>query len=345
MFRADHTAVSVCSLTRITIRRSGGVTEEVSKLWLVDLGGSERLLKTGASGLTMDEGKAINLSLSALGDVIAALRRKRSHVPYRNSKLTQILSDSLGGGSKVLMVVHISPSKDDVGETICSLGFAKRARLIESCRELSEDLNMLKQKRLSELEKEICDTEHELKDLSEEISSAEVSLEERKKVSPSVCQALCNEKGSPRSTLVVGHIDATDSPRATEKAKSRVSRGSVPHFMSPTECSRQRHGIASHSVSKPRLTKSVNRYPAELRGSQSLSHSSCKNASKARSVAFSSGVSKLKYLSVKSEQINISSNSIDSTAASAPQRRESFVSRPVQRAPLHQHRRRMSCLT
>lgn len=110
MFRADHTggliqrpefqlvqsvcnlnstqfylvlALSVCSLTRITIRRCGGVAEQVSKLWLVDLGGSERLLKTGASGLTMDEGKAINLSLSALGDVIAALRRKRSHVPYR----------------------------------------------------------------------------------------------------------------------------------------------------------------------------------------------------------------------------------------------------------------------
>ncbi len=74
----------MCSLTRITIKRSsGGTTEECSKLWLVDLGGSERLLKTGASGLTMDEGKAINLSLSALGDVIAALRRKRSHVPYR----------------------------------------------------------------------------------------------------------------------------------------------------------------------------------------------------------------------------------------------------------------------
>lgn len=55
----------------------------MSKLWLVDLGGSERLLKTGATGLTLDEGRAINLSLSALGDVIAALRRKRGHVPYR----------------------------------------------------------------------------------------------------------------------------------------------------------------------------------------------------------------------------------------------------------------------
>lgn len=74
------------SLTRITIYRRGdaaGAKSEVSKLWMVDLGGSERLLKTGATGLTLDEGRAINLSLSALGDVIAALRKKRGHVPYR----------------------------------------------------------------------------------------------------------------------------------------------------------------------------------------------------------------------------------------------------------------------
>ena len=62
----------------------------VSKLWLVDLGGSERLLKTGATGQTLDEGKAINLSLSALGDVIAALKRKRNHIPYR-----QVLDNNL----------------------------------------------------------------------------------------------------------------------------------------------------------------------------------------------------------------------------------------------------------
>lgn len=335
-------------LTRITIRRCGGVSEQVSKLWLVDLGGSERLLKTGASGLTMDEGKAINLSLSALGDVIAALRRKRSHVPYRNSKLTQILSDSLGDGSKVVMVVHISPSKEDVGETICSLGFAKRAMLIESSRELSEDLKMLKRKRLAELDKEMRDAEQELGVLNEQIRSAETSAaEERKKLSPSVaCQALSDEKGSPRSILVSGHVDdAADSPQATQRAKSRmmVHHGSVPHFMSATVCSRQRHGAATHSAGKPRLTRSVNAYSSKPGGSQSFSHS----ASKARSsVAFSSGEPRLKYLSVKSDQINVSSNSIDSTAASGPRPREGFVSRPVQlRAPLHQHRRRMSCLT
>lgn len=338
----DVSSRSHC-LTRIIIRRHGA-TEEVSKLWLIDLGGSERLLKTGASGLTMDEGKAINLSLSALGDVIAALRRKRSHVPYRNSKLTQILSDSLGNGSKVLMVVHISPSEEDVGETVCSLSFARRARSIESTREIPEDLKMLKQKRLTELEKEICGAEEKLKYLNEQIRKAEISLEE-KKLGSSVCQTLSDEKGSPRSTLVAGHIDATESPQATEKAKSRLSHGSVPHFMSSTVCSRQRHSSGSHSVSKPRLTKSVNRYPAELSGNQSFSYSSCKNAAKTRSVAFSSSVPKMKCLPVKSDQINISNNSIDSTAASAPKRRESFGSRPVQRAPLHQHRRRMSSLT
>ncbi|KAK3119301.1 hypothetical protein QOZ80_9BG0717500 [Eleusine coracana subsp. coracana] len=340
----DVSSRSHC-LTRITIKRHGA-TEEISKLWLIDLGGSERLLKTGASGLTMDEGKAINLSLSALGDVIAALRRKRSHVPYRNSKLTQILSDSLGDGSKVLMVVHISPSQEDVSETVCSLSFAERARSIKSNKDVSEDLKILKQQRLAGLDKEICDTEQELKYVNEQIRKSEISLEQKKKLSSSTYQGLSDEKGSPRSTLVVGQIDATESPQATEKPKSRLSNGPVPHFMSSTACSRHRHNAVSHSVSiKLRLTNSVTRYPTELSGSQSLSYSSCKNAARARSVAFSSSVSRLKHLPVKSDQINISSNSIDSTAASAPKRRESFGSRPVQRAPLHQHRRRMSSLT
>lgn len=76
----------MCSLTRVTIYRPGdalGGKPQISKLWMIDLGGSERLLKTGATGQTLDEGRAINLSLSALGDVIAALRRKKGHVPYR----------------------------------------------------------------------------------------------------------------------------------------------------------------------------------------------------------------------------------------------------------------------
>ena len=80
----------------------------------------------------MKEAQNINRSLSALGDVISALGNKKStHVPFRNSKLTFLLQDSLGGNSKVLMFVNISPAIYNVSETLCSLNFATRCRNVE----------------------------------------------------------------------------------------------------------------------------------------------------------------------------------------------------------------------
>ena len=102
-----------------------------SKLNLVDLAGSERVKKSEAAGDRMKEAQAINKSLSALGDVISALRTKQGHVPFRNSKLTYLLEDSLSGSSKILMFVNISPDERQVGETTCSLQFASRARAVE----------------------------------------------------------------------------------------------------------------------------------------------------------------------------------------------------------------------
>ncbi|CAN1860093.1 Kinesin-like protein KIN-14F [Linum perenne] len=98
---------------------------------LVDLAGSERVDKSEVRGDRLKEAQHINRSLSALGDVIASLAQKNPHVPYRNSKLTQLLQDSLGGQAKTLMFVHVSPEPDAVGETISTLKFAERVATVE----------------------------------------------------------------------------------------------------------------------------------------------------------------------------------------------------------------------
>ncbi|KAG8093145.1 hypothetical protein GUJ93_ZPchr0012g19155 [Zizania palustris] len=122
---------------------------------LVDLAGSERVDKSEVVGDRLKEAQYINRSLSALGDVIASLAQKNLHVPYRNSKLTQLLQDSLGGQAKTLMFVHISPELDAVGETLSTLKFAERVASVElgaakankegsEVRELKEQIAYLK---------------------------------------------------------------------------------------------------------------------------------------------------------------------------------------------------------
>ncbi|XP_044214405.1 kinesin-like protein KIFC3 isoform X3 [Thunnus albacares] len=101
------------------------------KLNLVDLAGSERIGKSGAEGSRLREAQCINKSLSALGDVINALRSKHSHVPFRNSRLTYLLQDSLSGDSKTLMMVQVSPLPSNMSESVCSLKFAQRVRSVE----------------------------------------------------------------------------------------------------------------------------------------------------------------------------------------------------------------------
>jgi len=103
----------------------------IGKLNLVDLAGSERVSKSGSEGARMKEAQNINKSLSSLGDVIHSLKNKTSHVPYRNSKLTYLLQESLGGDSKTLMVVQVAPVEKNVAETVCSLNFAQRVRTVE----------------------------------------------------------------------------------------------------------------------------------------------------------------------------------------------------------------------
>ena len=109
----------------------------------MDLAGSERVRVTGATGKRLEESKKINQSLSCLGNVIAALtdQRPRAHIPYRESNLTRILEDSLGGNCKTTMLAMISPAGEGFGESISTLKFATRAKKIKNEARINEDVD------------------------------------------------------------------------------------------------------------------------------------------------------------------------------------------------------------
>mmetsp|Transcript_14185 Transcript_14185/g.29792 ORF Transcript_14185/g.29792 Transcript_14185/m.29792 type:complete len:713 (-) Transcript_14185:105-2243(-) len=126
---------------------------KVGKLHLVDLAGSEKVAKTGASGERLDEAKNINRSLSALGNVINALTDKKStHVPYRDSKLTRVLQESLGGNAKTSLIITCSPSNFNEQETVSTLRFGQRAKMIKNVVKINhersaEELKLLLEKK------------------------------------------------------------------------------------------------------------------------------------------------------------------------------------------------------
>jgi Kinesin motor domain len=128
----DHSSRSHLILS-LYVRTDNSVTGDktASKLHLIDLAGSERVSRSHAMGERLQEAQAINKSLSALGDVIQSLKAHSPHVPYRNCKLTRLLSDSLGGKSKTLLVVNLSPTRDSAAESRCSCDFASRAKKVE----------------------------------------------------------------------------------------------------------------------------------------------------------------------------------------------------------------------
>ncbi|KAL8809935.1 MAG: hypothetical protein Q9200_002990 [Gallowayella weberi] len=119
------------------------------QLFLVDLAGSEKVGKTGASGQTLEEAKKINKSLSALGMVINSLTDgKSTHIPYRDSKLTRILQESLGGNSRTTLIINCSPSSYNDAETISTLRFGVRAKTIKNKAKINAELSPLELKNL-----------------------------------------------------------------------------------------------------------------------------------------------------------------------------------------------------
>ena len=138
------------SVLIITLAQKNLETETVKtgKLFLVDLAGSETVKKTGSSGQTLEEAKQINKSLSALGNVIKALTEGRGHVPYRDSKLTRILQDSLGGNSKTSLIIACSSIAYNREETLSTLRFGSRAKTIKNKPQVNQELSIAEYKTL-----------------------------------------------------------------------------------------------------------------------------------------------------------------------------------------------------
>ncbi|PWA17304.1 hypothetical protein CCH79_00010459 [Gambusia affinis] len=175
-----------------------------SKFHFVDLAGSERILRTGNTGERLKESIQINSGLLALGNVIGALgdpKRKGSHIPYRDSKITRILKDSLGGNSKTLMIACISPSSSDFDESLNTLNYSTRARNIQNRATVN------------------CKREPDrVEGLEQQIKALRRALENRQR----------------SETRIIAHADPNRRPRVGEAEMSRLQAQSA-HYRTCTD--------------------------------------------------------------------------------------------------------------
>ncbi|XP_015280992.1 PREDICTED: kinesin-like protein KIF6 [Gekko japonicus] len=193
---------SHCIFTiHISSKEPGSATIRRSKLHLVDLAGSERVAKSGVGGQLLTEAKYINLSLHFLEQVIIALSEKhRSHIPYRNSMMTSVLRDSLGGNCMTTMIATLSIEKRNIDESISTCRFAQRVALIKNEAVLNEEIDP--RLMIARLKKEIQELKDELAMVTGEQRSEELTQEELLQVDGKIKCFL--EDTDAESTLDVG---------------------------------------------------------------------------------------------------------------------------------------------
>ncbi|XP_025832821.1 kinesin-like protein Klp68D isoform X1 [Agrilus planipennis] len=198
---------------------------KIGKLNLVDLAGSERQSKTGASGDRLKEATKINKALSSLGNVIYALAENSSHVPYRDSKLTRLLQDSLGGNSKTIMIANIGPADMNYEETIITLRYAYRAKAIKNKPIKNEDMQDAK---LLALQQEI----ERLKQLiAEKANGRMVNIEESEgsddelDLDDSDDEELKKEKKEKEHLIELGKMEVDDLNKKLRNLEKQMVQG------------------------------------------------------------------------------------------------------------------------
>uniref|UniRef100_A0AAV2JMV0 Kinesin-like protein n=1 Tax=Knipowitschia caucasica TaxID=637954 RepID=A0AAV2JMV0_KNICA len=206
------------SIFIISIKQENSKTEQTKtgKLYLVDLAGSEKVGKTGAEGTVLDEAKMINKSLSALGNVISALAEGTAYVPYRDSKMTRILQDSLGGNCRTTMIICCSPSEFNDVETRSTLLFGQRAKTIKNNVSLNVELTAEQWKKKWEKERD------KNKTLRNTVTWLEAELARwRKGESVPVEEQFDKDKAN-------GEVQAQDATPNNDKAAPSATPSSAP---------------------------------------------------------------------------------------------------------------------
>ncbi|XP_012938356.2 kinesin-like protein KIF6 [Aplysia californica] len=194
---------SHCIFTvHLTSKQEGSATIRKAKLHLVDLAGSERVAKTGVNGTLLTEAKYINLSLHYLEQVIIALSEKsRSHIPYRNSMMTSVLRDSLGGNCMTTMIATCSMEKRSMDESISTCRFAQRVAMIKNDVTLNEELDP--RLLIAKLKRDNAELREQVALATGEQLSEELSQEEIDRCEEAV--RLYLDDPDPESVLTVGH--------------------------------------------------------------------------------------------------------------------------------------------